>query len=193
MISKIIIGIILIYLYGSIPFSYIIGKVIYKKDIRKEGSQNIGGSNLGRICGKKAFILGFICDASKGAFAVVLGSLLGVSPIFLAPFALLGHSYSIFMKFKGGKGVSTVCGFVLAYSFFGAIFALTIFVLVLYLKKYVSFASLVAIFSYLIYSLFYQPLYYTFLAFLVFLAITFLHRTNIKRILAGTENKITWM
>ncbi len=193
MTTKIIIAIIFIYLYSSIPFSYLIGKIIYKKDITKEGSKNIGGTNLGRTCGKKAFVLGFIMDASKGAIVVPIAYYLNINVLILAPFALLGHSFSIFMKFKGGKGVATACGFVLAYSFWGAIFALTVFIIVLYLKKYVSLASIVAIGAYVVYSIFYQPPYYTFIIFLLYLVIIYLHKENIKKIKNGTERKITWM
>ncbi len=190
---KVLIAIIIMYLYASIPFSYLIGKVIYKKDITKLGSKNIGGSNLGRTCGSKAFILGFIMDASKGALAVVVASLFSISVFYVAPFALLGHSFSIFMKFKGGKGVATACGFVLAYTFWGAVFALSIFVLVLYLKKYVSLASLVAIGAYLIYAIIFQDKIYVFFVIVLYLCIIYLHRNNIKRIKKGTERKITWM
>ncbi|MFV0288943.1 MAG: glycerol-3-phosphate 1-O-acyltransferase PlsY [Mycoplasmatales bacterium] len=190
---KILLAIIITYLYGSIPFSYLIGKIIYQKDITKLGSQNIGGSNLGRTCGKPAFILGFILDASKGAIVVLIASCFVISPLILAPFALLGHGFSIFMKFKGGKGISTACGFVLAYSFWGAIFALSVFVLVLYLKKYVSLASLVAIGAYIVYSIIYQPPFYTLFIIILYIVIIYLHRGNIQRIKAKTERKITWM
>ncbi len=189
----VLIGIILTYLYASIPFSYLIGKIIYKKDITELGSKNIGGTNLGRTCGKNAFILGFIMDASKGAFAVFLANILGISPLLLGPFALLGHTFSIFMKFKGGKGVSTACGFVLAYTFWGAIFALTVFIIVLYLKKYVSLASLVAIFAYIVYSIFFEDTFYTILISILYLGIVYLHKDNIRRIIQGTERKVTWL
>lgn len=190
---KYLIAIAIVYLYSSIPFSYLIGKYIYKKDISKLGSKNIGGSNLGRTCGNQAFVLGFIMDASKGALVVPLATLFSINVLVLAPFALLGHSLSIFMKFKGGKGVATACGFVLAYTFWGAVFALSIFVIVLYLKKYVSLASLVAIGAYLIYAIIFQNKIYVFLIIILYLCIIYLHRLNIRRIINGTERKITWM
>lgn len=188
-----IIAVIIIYLYASIPFSYLIGKIIYDKDITKEGSQNIGGSNLGRTCGKLAFVLGFICDASKGAIVVPISIYFQINVLYLLPFALLGHGFSIFMKFRGGKGVATACGFVLAYSFWGAIFALTIFVLTLYLKKYVSLASIVAIGGYILYSILYQSLIYTGAIFILYIVIIYFHKENLRRIKKGTERKITWM
>lgn len=188
-----VIAIVLIYLYAAIPFSYLIGKVIYKKNILEEGSKNPGGSNLGRVCGKWAFVLGFIMDASKGAFVVILCTYLQLQPSWFIFFALLGHGRSVFLKFKGGKGVATACGFVLAYTFWAAIFALTIFVIVLYLKKYVSLASLVAIGAYLIYSIIYQSIDYILLISILYIIVIYLHRENIKKIKNKTENKISWM
>lgn len=197
---------VLMYLYASIPFTYLIGKYIYKVDITKVGSGNVGGTNLGRAVGKSGFILSFIMDASKGMLAVILASLFHISPVFLAVFALLGHAFPIFFAFKGGKGVATACGFVLAYTFWGAVFALLVFVAVLYWKKYVSLASIIAIGAYLIYIIseniiyFYQMdkfsqelnLYFL-IIFIAYLFIIYLHRKNIQRIKEGTESKINWM
>lgn len=181
-----------IYLYASIPFSLLIG-FMYKKDIRNEGSGNVGGTNLGRTCGPKAFVLGFILDLSKGALAVFVANIFGINPILAALVAILGHTFSIFLHFKGGKGVATAFGFVLAYSFWGAIFAITIFLIVLKISKYVSLSSIVAIFSYFLYSLFFEPILYSVVIFILFMFVTYLHRENLASIKAGTERKITWM
>lgn len=181
-----------VYLYSSIPFSLLVG-FMFKKDIRKEGSGNVGGSNLGRTCGTKAFILGFILDLSKGALAVFVANIFGISPLLAALFAILGHTFPIFLHFKGGKGVATAFGFVLAYSFWGAIFAITIFLIVLKISKYVSLSSIIAIFSYFLYSLFFEPILYSAVMLLIFIFVTYLHRENIANIKAGTERKITWM
>ncbi len=183
---------ICIYLYASIPFSLFIG-FLFGKDIRTEGSGNVGGTNLGRTCGKKAFVIGFLLDFSKGALAVVIANLLGANVLLAGLIAILGHTFSIFLNFKGGKGVATAFGFVCAYSFWGAMFAITVFLIVLKLSKYVSLSSIIAIFAYFIYALFFQPLLYTIPIFLIFLFVTFLHRANIIRIFNKTERKITWM
>lgn len=185
---------ILMYLYASIPFSLLVGLFIYNTDIRQIGSGNVGGTNLGRACGKRAFIYGFILDGSKGAMAVAFGSIFNVNPIILLFFALLGHTFSIFIKFKGGKGVATAFGFVLTFTTFGALVAITAFLICLKISKYVSLSSLVGIAVYLIYAIIAQlAFYYLCLIGVVFVLITWAHRENIKRIKAGTESKITWM
>ncbi len=181
-----------IYLFASIPFSLLIG-FLFGKDIRKEGSGNVGGTNLGRTCGTKAFILGFVLDFSKGALAVLLANIFGLNPILCGMIAILGHTFSIFLKFKGGKGVATAFGFVCAYSFWGAIFAISIFLLMLKISKYVSLSSIIAIFGYFIYATLFQPIKFIFIIFLVLVFVTYLHRENLKRIKNGTERKITWM
>lgn len=189
-----LIAIILMYFYAAIPFSLLVGLLVYKTDIRKLGSGNVGGSNLGRACGKPAFIYGFILDGSKGVMAVVLGNLFSVNPIILLFFALIGHSFSIFIKFKGGKGVATAFGFVLAYSTIGALIAITAFLICLKISKYVSLSSLVGIATYLVYAIIVgKPLYYTILIAVVLALISWSHRENLKRIKNKTENKITWM
>lgn len=181
-----------IYLYASIPFSLLVG-FMFGKDIRKEGSGNVGGSNLGRTCGKKAFIIGFLLDFSKGALAVFTATAFGLNPLLAGLIAILGHTFSIFLNFKGGKGVATAFGFVCAYSFWGAMFAITIFLIVLKLSKYVSLSSIVAIFAYFVYTIFFQDGLYSLAIFTIFAFVTYLHRTNIQRIKDGTERKITWM
>ncbi len=180
------------YLYGSIPFSLLVG-FAYGIDIRTTGSGNVGGTNLGRTCGKKAFIYGFICDFSKGAIAVIVANIFGVNPILLAFFAILGHTFPIFLKFKGGKGVATAFGFVCAYSFWGAMFAILVFIFVLKISKYVSLSSLIAIAAYLLYAIIFHPLTYALLVFIIFLFVCYMHKANIKKIINGSENKITWM
>lgn len=189
----ILLAIIITYLYASIPFSLLVG-FMYKKDIRQEGSKNVGGSNLGRICGKRAFALGFIGDLSKGSFAVLLAYLMGVSPLILFAFALLGHAKSIFNKFTGGKGVATSFGFALAYTFVPALLAITFFLIILKISKYVSLSAISATGGYMLAVLFLTDhLAYKICIILVFLAMVYLHRENIIRIKNNTERKITWM
>ncbi len=185
--------IILMYLYASIPFSLLIG-FMYKKDIRQEGSKNVGASNLGRTCGKMAFVYGFTLDFSKGFMAVVIASLFNIEPLILLPIALLGHALPIFNKFKGGKGVATAFGFVVAYTFIYAMIAITSFIIFLKLSKYVSLSSMLAILVYIIAG-FIGDLDHSYLIFISLLeiAVIYLHRGNIQRIKNGTERKISWM
>lgn len=191
---NILLAIILTYIYAAIPFSLLVGLLLYNTDIRKIGSGNVGGTNLGRACGKKAFTLGFILDGLKGVMAVVLGNIFGVNPILLLFIALLGHSFSIFINFKGGKGVATAFGFVLAYTTVGALIAITGFLICLKISKYVSLSSLVGIGVYLLYSIITeQHIVYIAIITIVLILITYAHRENLKRIKNKTENKITWM
>lgn len=186
-----IIAVIIVWLYASIPFSLLIG-FLYGKDIRKIGSGNVGGTNLGRTFGKRAFTYGFIMDMTKGFMAVIIGTLLGVEPILLAMVAILSHSFSFFIKFKGGKGVATAFGFSIFYSPLGSLFAITIFIVVLYISRYVSLSSIIAIFCYVLYSFFFQSLLYFLLIFLVWLFVVYAHRKNIVKIYNGEESRVTW-
>lgn len=190
----IILAICLMYFYAAIPFSLLVGLIVYKKDIRNFGSNNIGGSNLGRTCGKHAFIAGFLLDGSKGVFAVLLASILNVNPLVLFVVAMLGHSFSVFVKFKGGKGVATGFGFVLAFTPVGALIAISSFVLMLKISRYVSLSSIVATFVYFLFCLFYPSITIGYQVFIFFMwvSITFLHRKNISRIINKTESKVTW-
>ena len=187
-----IIAFLLVWLYASIPFSLLIG-FLYGKDIRKEGSGNIGGTNLGRTFGAKAFMFGFIADMSKGAFAVLIANQFEINPLILAMVAILSHSFSIFIKFKGGKGVATAFGFGLAYSFWGAMMAITVFLIVVLITRYVSLGSIVGIFFYLIYSFIFETTIYFILITMVWLFIVFAHRKNIVQIYNGTERKVKWV
>ena len=184
--------ILFVYLYSSIPFSLFIGKS-YGVDIRNVGSGNVGASNLGRNCGKKAFLLAMFLDGTKGAFAVLVGYLFMIHPLILFPIALLGHGFSIFINFKGGKGVATSFGFVLAYTPLLSIFAILVFLIILKVTKYVSLSSVSAIFFYSILAFTFVSFYYGLFCFICFLVILFLHLSNMKKIIKGKENKITLM
>ncbi len=182
---------LLIYLYGSIPFSLLIGK-LYNKDIREHGSKNVGASNLGRTCGRKAGFTGFILDFSKGMIAAILTITLGLSPIIAILFALLGHMFPIWIKFKGGKGIATSFGFVMFYTPLGATIAIISFLIVLKISKFVSLSAILAIFVYLLYTIILGDPIYCIAVFILWLFIIYLHKNNIKKIKAGTESKISW-
>ncbi len=184
---------LVIYLYASIPFSLLIGLLIFKVDIRTIGSGNVGASNLGRALGAKGFISGFVFDLSKGIIAVAMTSYFGIPPVVGGFIAIIGHTFPVFLKFKGGKGIATAFGFVLAYTFWGALFAITVFIITLKVTKYISLSSIIAVFSYVVYSLFFESLTYFGLSIIIWLAIVYFHRENIKRLRNHTESKITWM
>lgn len=187
-----LIVIVFVYLYGSIPFSLIIAK---QKgiDLRTFGSGNLGGSNLGRACGAKAFVLAFILDMSKGAISVWLANYFGLNPLIVFPFSVLGHTFSIFVKFKGGKGIATCFGFALAYAFWPAIIAIISFLIFLKIWKYVSLAAILAIYVFDLVMLIQHNYIMALFVFIINMMVIYLHRANLKRIINGTERKITWM
>jgi len=196
-----LIMIIFSYLYGSIPFALVIGKLFYGVDVREYGSGNLGGTNTGRILGKKAGLTCIILDILKCFVCVAVTKL--VTPVFhLANYAIyvsavacvIGHCYPIFAKFKGGKAASVMFGYAFANSFFTFAVIGIIFLVILKISKYVSLASIVAVISLVILS----PLFnYGTFGFIcnIFIALLLIyrHRENIKRIKDGTERKITWM
>lgn len=187
------------YFLGSIPFALVIGKIFYKTDIRQFGSGNLGGTNTGRVLGKKAGISVMILDVLKVVLAALIVSFINKEYyLYAALGAAIGHCYPIFAQFKGGKAVATMFGYLLSMSIFNAnaldiLLPLLFFVVILYLSKMVSFSSiLVSIFT-SIYVYFTKPQIH-FIATIIFsILIIYRHRENIKRILNKEEKKITWM
>lgn len=211
-----ILFIILSYFIGSIPFGVVLGKLICKKDIREYGSKNIGTTNSIRVLGKKVGFLVFFCDVFKGCFIIILIKILGITNVWKTPegidiflygaAAILGHSFSIFLNFKGGKAVATSLGVVLVLTPIPAIACLLMFALVFYTTKYVSLASTAATLTVIIttwilfvfgvkdilnfgYYFIAKPslilsILYTILAMLILIK----HFKNYRRLLNGTEN-----
>ena len=197
----IIILAIMSYLYGSIPFGLVIGKLFYNTDIRTGGSGNLGGTNAGRLLGKKAGIAVIVLDASKSCVSILITKLVaqhfGVNTdiIYLSALAcIIGHCYPIFAGFRGGKAVSVAIGYALMTNFWAGIFGLVVFFIVLQISKYVSLSSISGTAGVLCISPFigYPTLGICTNALILALMI-FKHRENIIRILNDTESKITWM
>jgi acyl phosphate:glycerol-3-phosphate acyltransferase len=187
-----ILTLILSYLIGSISFALIIGKVFYKKDIRDYGSGNLGATNAYRVLGIKAGVIVAIADILKGTLACLLPLMLSstVNPIVCGLLAILGHIFSVFASFKGGKAVATATGVFLFLTPLGVLVGFVIFVLTLLITKYVSLSSIMASISLFIYSLIFEGEIIIALSLLICVSIIVLHRQNIIRILNGTENKI---
>lgn len=194
-------GLLLVaYLIGAIPFSIILGKAIKGIDVRRHGSGNPGGTNSLRFLGIKVGILVIIGDVSKGAIIIVLmkSGVFGNIDDLLHPLAYgfasaFGHSYSVFIKFKGGKAVGTSGGAILAFNPLIALISLGIFLLVLKLTKYVSLGSTsyglgLVIIAIIIQD--YQMLLYTSL---IALLIFYRHISNYKNLKNHVEPKISWM
>ncbi|MCX7986237.1 MAG: glycerol-3-phosphate 1-O-acyltransferase PlsY [Bacteroidales bacterium] len=196
--------VILAYLLGSIPTSVWVGKIFYGIDVREHGSGNAGATNTIRVLGWKAGIPVFLIDIAKGFVAVSLVGFTQFVPhsdsrilfqLVLGFAALLGHVFPIFANFKGGKGVATLLGVVLALSPIPALLAFGVFVVVLLISKYVSVGSMIAAISYalMICLIFYSPLSLKIASLLMAVAVIFTHRKNIQRLLNKTENKATFL
>lgn len=202
-----ILFILLAYILGSIPFGYLVG-IIKGIDISKQGSGNIGATNVGRILGKKYAILVFILDAIKGALLVVLfrfniinNEYVVLSPILYGFISALGHSYSIFLKFKGGKAVSTSLGMMLGYSPISVVIILTAFLIVKKVSGLVSLGSLISASIAFVVLLVFTIIgkdpttglvvdYISLIIGLLTVALIFLkHKSNIKRLVNHEETK----
>ena len=187
---------VLSYLIGSVPFAYIIVKLFSGKDIRRFGSGNVGATNAYRIVGLPLAVVTFLLDFLKG-FAVVtwLAPALKEGSAALitgALFVLLGHMFTCFLRFKGGKGAATGLGVVTALSPLGALTAIILWVVIVKASRMVSLATMIAALSASILSFLFYPEkreINIFLAAMVLLVIL-RHWKNIVRICHGTENKV---
>ncbi len=183
------------YLLGSISFSYLLGKTIKKVDIRNYGSGNAGATNTLRVLGKGPAIAVLLLDIAKGIAAVIIGYLLGEAewvPFLAGLFAVIGHNWPVFFSFRGGKGVATTIGVLLVLVPIPSLIAGVGAILLIFLTKYVSLGSLVFTGLTPIFILFFDryPLSYVYIALIFALLSFWQHRSNIKRIIQGTENKL---
>ena len=185
--------IIAAYLIGSIPMGLIFGKLIWKKDLRRFGSHNIGATNAWRILGRKAGLLIFILDFIKGQLGVLLGAYLFASPgamVVGGLFAVLGHIFPIFIGFKGGKGVATGLGVISALMPKVTLIVVVVWVVLTLITRYVSVASIVAaVLTPILAAAFKEPIIYFLFALVIAAFIVFRHKENIQRLKAGRENK----
>jgi glycerol-3-phosphate acyltransferase PlsY len=178
------------YLLGSIPTGYIVG-ALAGVDIRKVGSGNIGATNVARVVGKKRGVLTLIVDIGKGFIPVFVAGRLGLghtAVAFVAIAAFLGHLYPVFLKFRGGKGVATALGVLLALAPVATLVLIAVFAVVAGSSRLVSLSSIVTALAapITLWSLSYSP---TVIATGVVLAVMIIvrHRNNIQRLFAGTE------
>jgi len=187
--------IILFYLLGSIPFGLILTKLFGLGDIRNIGSGNVGATNVLRT-GNKYLAFTVLClDVLKGLIPFVLLNLFFdhieiLNTIFLCHFAILGHIFPIWLKFKGGKGVATYIGFLFGINLFLGLSFLIVWIVVAIITRYSSLSSIIAAFIAPIYFYINSNNYISiFLSYLI-LIIILKHRENIKRLVNRTENKI---
>ncbi|MFR3498539.1 MAG: glycerol-3-phosphate 1-O-acyltransferase PlsY [Paraclostridium bifermentans] len=197
MINYLII-ILVSYFLGSISTSYIIAKRMMGVDIRTQGSGNAGSTNVLRTLGKKAGILTFVGDLLKGVVAVLIAKVIATiahtdvatASYIAVVFVVIGHNWPIYLGFRGGKGVATSLGAMIAVNPVIALSCFAFFILIVYVTKYVSLGSVLGICTSPIIMFFIGN--YKGLAVTLFLSasVIFKHRENIKRLLNGTERKI---
>ena len=193
------------YLCGSIPFGYLLVRLVLKTDVRQTGSGNIGATNVARTGAKGLAILTLLLDALKGFIPVLLATVYvarianppGVDvrlvPAFAGLFAILGHLYPVWLKFKGGKGVATALGVFVGLAPTPVGMVLGIFAIVVFFFHYISLGSILAAaaFPFLVYLIYrdqFPRAAYVMIG-LSSLLIIWKHRTNIQRLIAGTENR----
>lgn len=193
--SKIITVIGIGYLFGNIATSYILGKLIEGKDIRKYGSGNAGATNALRVFGAKIAAITFIIDALKGVLAVIIGRwILGDTGALLAGVSvIIGHNWPVFLRFKGGKGIASTIGVVLTINYPLALICITIGLIIVYKTKYVSLGSIISMALLPIWGLIIvRPFNFDFFMFTLILSLMaiYRHKSNISRLLKGQENKL---
>ena len=201
---------IISYLLGSVSFSVIISKKMAGFDVREKGSGNAGSTNVLRTVGKKAAIITLICDILKGVVAILIALIAGkiikdldnALLIQLAGiFVILGHTFPIFFKFKGGKGIATSLGVLLIVNWQIGLICLVFALVLMALTRMVSLGSMTAAVLFPVLVIFINENYivdessnWSYLIFSIILAtlVIFNHRENLKRIFNGTENKLSF-
>ena len=197
---------IISYLIGSISFGVLISKKMAGFDVREKGSKAAGSTNVLRTVGKKAAVLTLICDILKGVVTVLIATLLGfivkeLDKVLLVQIAaiavVIGHTFPVFFGFKGGKGVATSLGVLLLINWQIGLICLVFALVIMVLTRMVSAGSVLAAILFPVLTLFIgqhfivEGNYFVF-SVIMALIIAFNHRTNISRILNGTENKLSF-
>ena len=185
--------IILSYFFGAIPSGVWIGKIFKSIDVRDYGSKNSGATNSYRVLGAKLGIAVLIIDVLKGFIPLYIASKFNLKYndlVILGLVAILAHTFSCFISFKGGKGVATSLGVFLFLAPVITLILLVIFILVVYFTKYISLGSITAAFLLPIFTFFtHRDTYLFTLSVVIAIFVIYRHKTNISRLLSGTENK----
>jgi len=182
------------YLLGAIPTGLIVGQLLYKKDIRKFGSGNLGATNTFRVLGKNAGIFVTIFDVAKGVLPATFPLIfnLDVHGIWFGLAAILGHVYPIYLKFKGGKAVATSAGVILGVNPIVFTIIAVIFFTLLFTTRMVSLTSILTSIANFITTLFFDDIILKVISFALMVLIVYRHQSNIARIINGTEPKISF-
>ena len=180
------------YLVGSLPFSYLVAR-LKRVDIREHGSGNVGATNVTRVVGVGYGALALIGDVGKGVLAAWLTSFLSV-PLWLSGLAVVGHNWSLFLKFTGGKGVATTMGLLVVFSWPTLLVALLVWVVTVALTRYVAIGSMAALLTAPVVLYFFEAPSVNWELVGLFSALGLMtvwqHRSNIRRILQGTESRV---
>lgn len=190
-----VIMILISYLIGSIPFGYLVGKYLKGIDIRKYGSGNIGVANSFRVMGTKYALLVLLGDCLKGFLAVSLAQKLLPEPMWflllIGIFTIIGHNWSAFLRFKGGKGIATTYGVVLSFYPLIAVISAIIWALIVLATKFAALGSILSVFVMLVLSLIFNtPIEFKIFVIVVLLFALIRHRSNINRLINKKEHKI---
>ena len=185
---------VIAYLVGSIPSGLILGRLFWHRDLRKYGSHNIGATNAWRTLGKVPGIIVFLTDSLKGQAGVLLGlSLVGtpLAAVIGGLLSIVGHSFSLFLRFHGGKGVATSLGVLTMLMGNVTLIVFALWFTIVYMTRYVSLGSVVAgVLTPILAALFAYPMEYIVFTVIAAFLVIVRHHENIKRLMDGTENKI---
>ncbi len=197
---------LLAYLTGAIPFSLWAGKIFFRMDIREHGSGNAGATNAMRLLGLRVGFPVLLLDILKGWLAVKYAVIFRVYPpdsfplmnlsIALGVLAVLGHIFPVYARFRGGKGVASIFGVLLALSPYATACAAGVFLLILFITRYVSLGSIIAGLSFPVWIIFVFGTEHTSLRIfsaIVAVLLIITHKKNISRLLNGTENKANFL
>lgn len=210
--ESLFIWIVIAYLFGSIPSGYVLVKLFLKQDVRQQGSGNIGATNVLRAAGKKMALMTYILDLAKVWVPMILftwvmnpisdlpSDVLISSLMIVGVSGVIGHMYSCWLKFNGGKGVASFCGFVIWLFPYAGIAGILVFLIVVFSTKIVSLASLMGVVASGIYLMVYvfptldteislmliSKIFFLFMVVLIF----WRHKDNISRLVKGEESKI---
>jgi acyl phosphate:glycerol-3-phosphate acyltransferase len=194
MAFQLLLVVLIAYLLGGVPFGYLFVRFALGKDIRTMGSGNIGATNVHRSAGGKAGVIVLLLDILKGFLAVWIAALLtNNNPVALAlamVAVMIGHSFPVFLGFRGGKAVACYVGAALYVAPFALLVTLLIFVLIVAGTKYISLASILGslLFPFVYWLLLHPPAPLLLAALFAAVLITYRHKANIERLLAGNEN-----
>lgn len=194
------------YLFGSVPWALVIGKVFFHKDIRKEGSGNLGASNAGRVLGKPVAVIVTLLDAFKAFFSMMLAYYVAPEMVPYAGLACcVGHCFPVFAQFHGGKAVATtygyflgICTFMTMHFWWQFFFPIVCFFTILWICRMVSLSSITSILievitSFILTAKGMNPMNVSICLLCLWAFVTYRHHSNLERIRNGTESHIKWM